>query len=189
LGSLTEELKQARARTLALVSRRAEVLKQMGADGARHRRSVEYLVCAEELRKQRRPMARVEAMLALADESLGPVQALKGLLSLERGRVSEALTCAEKAIGLSPWEARAWYVRGRVRLERLALGATADLERAARLSKEKDAEVLTALGEAQLAAGDKEAARQTLRKALHLQPADKAIQDLLRRSDGESRTN
>src|SRR5205823_3856338 len=104
---------QARARTQVLVARRDEYLKQMGQGGAKQISSVDYLVCAEELRAQKRPAARIEAMLALADDNLGSARAMKGLLSLERGQLREALGHAEKAIGASPWDARGWYVRGR----------------------------------------------------------------------------
>jgi tetratricopeptide (TPR) repeat protein len=168
IPQMPEDLKQARARTQALVARRDEYLKQMGETGKKRTGSIDYLVCAEELRTQRRPIARVEAMLALADDNNGSVRAMKGLLSLERGHLREALAHAEKAIGASPWDARGWYVRGRVRLERLALGGLADLEKAASLSKEKDAEILAALAEAQRAAGQEDAARETLRKASQL---------------------
>lgn len=160
-----DDLKQTRARTQALTARRDAYLKQAGT---KQIAAFDRLVCAEELREQKRTPARIEALLALADDSVGSVRALKGMLSLERGQLREALVHADKAILASPWDARGWYVRGRVRLERLAVGALADLERAARLSQEKDADILLALGQAQTAAGYAEAAQESFRKAAQL---------------------
>jgi Flp pilus assembly protein TadD len=119
-------------------------------------------------------------MIALAPEELGPVLSLRGLLALERGKLSDALAKAERAVALSPWDARGWFVRGRVRLERMALGGLADLQKAAELSGQKDADILQALADAQHLAGQRDAAVQTLRQAIRLRPEDKSMKELLR---------
>src|SRR5437879_2124811 len=76
--------------------------------------------------------ARGELLLSKAEaegRDLGPVRGLRAVMLLERGRLRRALVEAERAIVLSPTEARGWYVRGRVRLERAAAGALADLQK------------------------------------------------------------
>jgi hypothetical protein len=93
----------------------------------------------------------------------GPAYGLRALRSLECGRLSQALAGAEKAVNLSPKEARGWLVRGRVRLERAAPGALADLEKAAKLSAGRDADVLRWLAVA-LAQGNHDPAKEQHRR-------------------------
>src|SRR5262245_18256484 len=109
IPQMPDDLKQVRARTHALVDRRDDYIKRFGQVGAKLTGSVDYLVCAEELRGQKRPIARIEALLALADDAVGSVQAMKGLLCLERGQLREALAHSEKAIAASSWDPRGWY--------------------------------------------------------------------------------
>jgi Flp pilus assembly protein TadD len=112
------------------------------------------------------------------------VYGLKGRVALGQGRLREALAAAEKAVTLSPCEASGWHVRGRVRLEREAPGALSDLQKAAELSKRKDADVLRALAEAQMQAGQAEQARHTLQEALKLRPNDKSLTEQLKTWQG-----
>ena len=179
-------LQAARERTKALVARREALLKDAGV--TREKRgpwltAVDCCVCGEEALRQRRPLSEVEALVAKAagaGKELGCVYGLKGLLALGKGRLREALAAAEKAVVLSPREASGWYVRGRVRLERAAPGALADLQKAAELSQRQDADVLQALAEAQWQARQREPARQTLQEAVKLRPTDKALAEQLK---------
>jgi len=179
-------LQAARARTRALVERREALLKDAGITPANRGpwlTAADACVCAEEALRQGRPVAEVEALLTKATgtgKELGCVYGLKGLLALGRGRLREALAAADRAVVLSPRAASGWYVRGRVRLERATPGALADLQKAAELSRRKDADVLQALAEAQWQAGQAEPARQTLQEAIKLRPRDKALAEQLR---------
>src|SRR6202035_943383 len=69
---------------------------------------------------------------------LGPALALRGLVYLEKGNLKAAFADAQRALQLKPVDGRAFYVRGRVRLERAETGAVSDLERAATLSNRED---------------------------------------------------
>jgi tetratricopeptide (TPR) repeat protein len=187
------KLKAARQRTKKLIERREELLKDAGATRANRAEwltAADYCVCAEEALRQGRPAARVETLLTKAagtGKELGLVYGLKGRVALSQGRLREALAAAEKAVALSPCEASAWYVRGRVRLEREAPGALSDLQKAAELSKRKDADVLRALAEAQMQAGQAEQARQTLQEALKLRPGNKGLAEQLKAWQGSAK--
>jgi tetratricopeptide (TPR) repeat protein len=141
-----------------------------------------HLACAEHAHGTRLAAERVETLLAAAfpeGVDLGPAYALRALLALERGRLLRALPDAERAVKLSPGEARGYYVRGRVRLERGDEGALADLETAARLSGRQDAHVLHWLAAAQFRAGRKDDALATQREAVKLS-GEKELLDQLR---------
>src|SRR5262249_48129630 len=145
--------------------------KQMGV-GAEARgqwlTAVDAVVCAEEAHRQGRPAAEVEALLAKAEaagKELGAAYGLRGLLALGKGRLGTALAAAEKAVAPSPREAGGGQGGGGGGRERAARGALADREKAAALSRRKDADVLEALAEAQRQAGQEEPARQTQREA------------------------
>ncbi|MBI1916546.1 MAG: tetratricopeptide repeat protein, partial [Planctomycetes bacterium] len=180
LVTVPADLKASLERVRTLVTRRETLLKQSvpkASDRNRWITAIEYLVCAEEARREGNP-ARVEWLLAKAEaegRDLGSVRGLRAVLLLERGRLTQALVEAERAIVLSPEEASGWYVRGRVRLERAAAGTLPDLHKAAGLSGRKDADILQALAEAQFQGGQAEQGRQTLREVLKLRPSDKAL--------------
>ena len=135
------------------------------------------------------PPGRVEALLAGAFATgvdLGSAHALRGLLALERGRLGMALADAERAVSLSPGEARAYLVRGRVRLERLEKDALADLTRAAELSRRGDGVVLHWLAAAQFQAGQRGQALATQRAAVRLHPGDAELAEQLRQFERAS---
>lgn len=186
LPIISEELKQALMRVATLARQRDASLARLSDAVERDRAtaSLGYLVCAEELRAQKRAPARVEAMVAMAAQDIGPVLAFRGLLALERGQLGESLKLADQAVRASPGDWRGWYVRGRVRVERLALGGLADLEKAAELSGFRDADVLRSLAEAQHQSGHKEAAMKSLRKAMELRKDDKTLAELWRAWNG-----
>src|SRR5262249_25158429 len=145
--------------------------------------AVDACVCAEQAFAEGRPAAEVEALLAKAfvgDVELGPAFGLRALLAVEKGRLTKALTDAEKAVALCPNEGRGYYVRGRVRLERGKEGALADLEKAARLTKRKDGRVLHWLAAAQAEMGQAQEALATQREAAKLAPNDAEVAEQLR---------
>src|SRR5262249_2498232 len=132
---------------------------------------------------------RVEALLAgafPAGVDFGPAYALRGLLALERGRLGQALADAERAAALRPGEARAYLVRGRVRLERLEKGALADLTRAAELCRRGDGLMLHWLAAAQFQAGQRAQALATQREAVRLRPADADLAEQLQQFERAS---
>ena len=178
-------LKAVRERTKALVARRDAILEEAGVKGNDRSAwlpAADCCACAEEALRQGRPAAEVAALVqkaAATGKALGAMHGLQGVLALGRGRMREALAAAEKAIALSPREASGWYVRGRVRLERETPGSLADLQKAAELSRRQDADVLRALAEAQMQAGQPEQARQTLREAIKLRPGDRSLEEQL----------
>src|SRR5262249_9870486 len=110
----------------------------------------------------------------------GPTLALRGRLALGQGKLTKALTDAEKAITLSPNYAGGYLVRGRERLERQSDDGLADLEKAATLSERKDADVLHALADALFRTGQLKDALGTEREAAKLRPDDKEIAEQLR---------
>lgn len=133
------------------------------------------------------PRQQVEGLLAGAfpvGVEFGPAYALRGLLALERGRLGAALLDAERAIALTPNEARAYLVRGRVRLERVDRDALQDLTRAAELSGRKDAKVLHWLAAAQFQVGRRAEALTTQREALKLRPEDPELVEQMRQFGG-----
>jgi len=145
-------------------------------------RAAEALVCAEQLHSSGADAVGVEALLAVGfaeKVELGPAFALRGQLLLERGKLMKALADANRAVALSPKEARGHYVRGRVRLERGDIEALADLTRAAELSGRKDGTVLHALASALYRAGRKGEALTAQREAVKLNPDDRELAEQL----------
>jgi tetratricopeptide (TPR) repeat protein len=181
----SEELKQLCARVQSLGERRKAILKEMRPPAGQKdqwRQAVNLCVCAEEALAAGQPAERVEALLAgcFADGvELGSACALRGQLALERGRLARALADAERAVTLSPKEARGYYVRGRVRLERGAEGALADLEKAAQLGQRKDGDALHWLAAALFRAGRPQDAVAVQREALKCKPDDAEVQEQL----------
>jgi tetratricopeptide (TPR) repeat protein/transglutaminase-like putative cysteine protease len=169
-----------------LKARRRNVLKglKVPADKAElWERAAGALVCAEYARKQGRGNKDLMKMLGSAfpgDVEIGSAYSLRGLLYLEGGRLSKALTEAEHALRLSQNDARARYVRGRVRLELGNPGALHDLERAAELGRRQDPAVLHALARALARENRRADALAAAKKALELDPNNQDIQDYLR---------
>jgi tetratricopeptide (TPR) repeat protein len=182
----TPELRQACALASALALRGKALLKRANppADkAAACAAAVEHFVCAENAYREGRPAERVDQLLAAAfgrGVDLGPAYGLRGLLVLEKGRLTKALADAERALALSPDDYRGHYVRGRVRFERQAAGALADLEKAARLCRQKDGEVLHWLAAALFQAGRCQDAVALQRKAVALKPGAEELAEQLR---------
>ena len=144
--------------------------------------AIDTFLCADAY-AQRKPTATIEALLAAVFEQpveCAPAYALRSLLHLERGRLTKALADADRALQLDPWEARAYFVRGRVRLERADADALADLDRAALLTRRQDGTLLHWLAAAEFHAGEHALALATQREALKLLPTDSEIHDQLR---------
>jgi tetratricopeptide (TPR) repeat protein/transglutaminase-like putative cysteine protease len=182
----TPTLRQACAVATALARRRDAIVKEIKIPedkaNAWHR-AIEGLVCAEQAHADGLPVMRVEALLTAAFKDgveLGQARALRGLLSLEKGLLTKALADAERAVVLSPNEARGYYVRGRVRFERGRAGALDDLTRAAELSQRKDGTILHWLAAALFHGGRKDEALTTQREAAKLRPKDAELTEQLR---------
>jgi tetratricopeptide (TPR) repeat protein/transglutaminase-like putative cysteine protease len=202
VGKLREALQQAEScRTIAkpgnglrkacalaarLKKRRDDLAKEVRLPGDKveaGNKAMDVLVCAEYAHEQGRPAKDVAGLLAQAFPSgveIGPAYSLRGLVSLEHGRLAKALADSQRAISLSPQDARAYYVRGRVRFERGAEDAVRDLGRAAELSRRKDAAVLHALAAALFRVGRKEEALAAQKEAVKLRPQDAEMQEQLR---------
>jgi tetratricopeptide (TPR) repeat protein len=139
-------------------------------------------VCAERLYEIGTSAAEVEKLLFTVlkdDREIGPALALRGLLALEKGRLSKAAQDADRAIHLTPQEARGYYVRGRVRFEREQKGALDDLARATQLSRHQDPAILHWLAAAQFRAGKTEEAIATEQEAIKLNSHDPEFQQQL----------
>jgi tetratricopeptide (TPR) repeat protein/transglutaminase-like putative cysteine protease len=186
LAAPSEELQRARAQTAALAERRKGMLKELRVPPVKAQPwavAVDAFLAADLAYQEGASPRRVEALLAGAfvpGVDLGTAYALRGLLALERGRLGKALTDAERAVTLSPNEARGFFVRGRVRLERLDNGALADLTRAAELSRRGDGLILHWLAAAQFQAGQRGPALATQRAAVRLRPGDAELAEQLR---------
>jgi tetratricopeptide (TPR) repeat protein/transglutaminase-like putative cysteine protease len=144
--------------------------------------AVDAFVCAEFAYDHGGPSAHVEGLLvkALAGPvPCGPALALRGLMHLEQGRLTKALADGQRALALSPWEARAYYVRGRVLLEREQPHALLDLCRAAWLSDRHDGKILHWLATAFQRAGRRGAALAVQREAAALLPEDAEVLEQL----------
>ncbi len=180
-----EALVKTTERARHMLARRTELahdLKPATGKEAVFKTALDAFVCAEQARTDHRPVAQVEAMLAIAfaaDVDLGPAYGLRARLLLGQGKLAKALADAERAVTSAPGDADGYYVRGRVRLERRQEGALADLQRAAEISGRKDADVLHSLADALFQAGKREEAVKTQREALVLRPNDKDLADQL----------
>jgi tetratricopeptide (TPR) repeat protein/transglutaminase-like putative cysteine protease len=182
----TPALQRACALVIALLTRQIAVRKEARVPpgkGEAWDKALAYFVCAEQAHADGQPVGQVEALLAgaFADGiELGAAYALRGLLYLDKGRLSRALADAERAVALSPSEAGGHYVRGRVLLERGAEGALADLTRAAQLTRHEDAAVLHWLAAALFRKGNIGEAVKTQQEAVKLRPRDQELLDQLR---------
>jgi tetratricopeptide (TPR) repeat protein len=186
LTTVSEPLRQTRARVAALAARRKALLEELHVPPAKAYPwtvAIDAFLAAELAHEQGAAPKQVEALLAGAfgtGVDLGPAYGLRALLALERGRLGKALADAERAVALGPPEARGFLVRGRVRLERLERDALADLTRAAELSRRGDGVILHWLAAAQFQAGQREQALQTQRTAVKLRPDDAELAKQMR---------
>jgi len=181
----TVDLQLACVAVKALAARREAILKAArppeGQEAA-WRRAAGAFVCAEHAANLGAQLPRVETMLeaAFADGArLGPAFGFRSLAALEKGRLTKACADADQAIALSPDDARGYYVRGRIALERGSDKALSDLERAAKLSERKDAAVLHWLARALAQDGRKDEAIKTQREAVKLKPRDAEMSEQL----------
>lgn len=179
-------LRQAQILALKLLLRHAGLQKDIAASPEQRRAldlALDALVCAEHAREENRPVADVEKLVAKAlaqGVEVGPAYSLRGLLALEKGRLAAARDDAERALGLSPADARAYLVRGRVRLLRGDRRALRDLRHAATLSERKDPVILHWLAAALHNAGRHERALEVQRQAARLAPGNRDIAEQLR---------
>jgi tetratricopeptide (TPR) repeat protein/transglutaminase-like putative cysteine protease len=180
------DLSQASVLVDKLAERRREILASPTIPANRKalwRQAADAFVCAEEIHSEGRPVQEVEKLLASAfveEVELGPAFALRGLIALEKGRLTAALTDAERSLKLNAREARGYYVRGRVRLEREDRAALIDLARATVLTGRKDPMVLHWLALAFFRAGDHSQALTLQREAVRLRPQDTELTGQLR---------
>jgi tetratricopeptide (TPR) repeat protein len=193
--STTPELTRSYALIIALTQRRMTIehaFKIPAAKAEQWARAIDAFVCAEHALTEGQPIAKIQQLLALAfaeGVELGSAFALRGQLALDRGRLGEALADAERAVALSPQEARGFYVRGRVRLERGASGAVGDLVRAVDLSHKKDAVILHWLASALVQSGRPRAALAAQRLAVLLRPDDADLAEFLQRLEREGQSD
>jgi tetratricopeptide (TPR) repeat protein len=187
----TAGLKSARATVELLKQRREAILKQVRISTAKAEAcaaAIDTYVCAEHFQEARagsldfgvRRMQKLLNGAFAGGIEIGPAYGLRGLLMLEHGNLTKALADAEKAIVLSPQDARAFFVRGRVRFERVEAGAVTDLTRAAELTRRADAAILQALAAALWREHRREDALTALREAVKLRPKDVEIAEQLK---------
>jgi tetratricopeptide (TPR) repeat protein len=189
LTKRTDDLASMAAVVRELLGRRETLLSRAGVSGDQRdiwRNALGHYVCAEHAWEAGRPPEQVEALLKpVAQEGVdyGPAHALRGVLALECGQLSKALSEAEQALQCDARCANCYYVRGRVRLERGVEGALADLRQAAELSERKNAAVLHWLARALVQAGRLHDALATQREAVKLKPGDARMAEQLREFD------
>ena len=190
---LTPALRKTYALLVSLTQRQLDLQKSLKpppkAKVGAWNKAIEHLVCAEHALSVGKTPGEVQAILdgAFTPEiELGPAFALRGQLALERGRLVKASAAAERAVTLSPKEARGYFVRGRARLERGQEGALADLSRAAVLSGRKDAAMLHWLATALDKAGARAEALSAQREAAALQPQSEEIREQLKELEKET---
>lgn len=166
----TPALKEATALVEKLTRRRDELRGSAPGTG-----SLDRFVCAEHLHGRRKLPERVAALLdecLSGDTPPGQAYGLRAVMQVDRGRFTNALPNAERAIAQAPNDAHGYHARGRVRYERGVDGALADLERAAELSHRRDGMILHHLASAQRQAGKTHDAVETQRAAVGLVPDD-----------------
>ncbi|MCI0458320.1 MAG: tetratricopeptide repeat protein [Gemmataceae bacterium] len=185
VASPPEALARVREEVLALAERRKGLLRELKLAPAKAYPwavAVDAFLAADHAHRAGVAPKRVEALLAGAfgaGVDFGPAYALRGELALARGQLGKALADSERALTLSPREARGYYVRGRVRLERVDRDALADLTRAAELSRRGDGVILHWLAAAQFQSGLRAQALATQREAVQLRPHDPELAEQL----------
>jgi tetratricopeptide (TPR) repeat protein/transglutaminase-like putative cysteine protease len=189
ISEATMPLFRAYASIILLEQRRLNVLRECPAPTGKAEawnRAIDAFVCAErmyEVRPSGSSTHDAEKLLGTAFQDgveLGPALALRGLWELEKSRLSKAAQDAERALRLSPKEARGFYVRGRVRLERQDANALTDLVQAAQLSRRSDPAILHWLAAAQFKAGKLVEAIATEQEAIKLNGQEPEFQEQLR---------
>jgi tetratricopeptide (TPR) repeat protein len=182
----TAGLRQAVIVANSLARRQKDVLKAAKVPAGKEavwEDAAAKFVCAEHAWRDGRPAGEVEGLLS-DGVALGPAYGLRGQLALERGRLTKALADAEKAVALSPAEELGYLVRGRVRLERGAEGALADLTKAVELSNRRDATALHWLAAARFKAGQLAEALAAQKEAVKLRPKDRELAEQLKEIEG-----
>jgi tetratricopeptide (TPR) repeat protein len=183
----TPELRRVMGQFDNLLSRRERLWKAMGLPEGKKDlalASINRFLCMEVADQD--PSTREQATRLMADSfkeglPFGPTFALRGLFNLDKGNLKAAFVDAQKALEVGPVDARAYYVRGRVRLEKGEAGAISDLERAATLSNREDGTILHWLGGALFELGRLEDAITVQRRAVALRPHDSVAAEQLSR--------
>jgi tetratricopeptide (TPR) repeat protein len=192
-GKGTPGLSKIMRQVQTLVTRREQLWQDMNLpeDGKNQAwTAINHYLCADlayQNHAARDQVARLLGGSFVDGVDLGPALALRGLVYLEKGNLKAAFADAQRALQLKPVDGRAFYVRGRVRLERDEPGAVSDLERAATLSRREDGVILHWLAAALFEAGRPEDARIVQRRALELKPVDAELADQLRAFEKTSR--
>jgi tetratricopeptide (TPR) repeat protein len=174
-GGSQGELAKAVALVISLCQRRNLLRREMKESAAGIDKAIDLLVCAEHERREGITPQRVESLVKsalTAYPGFGPAHGLQALLHLEHGRLSDALSCAEQAVALAPWDARGHYVRGRVQLERGQSDALEELGEATTRALPADPELLTWYATALQRAGKTDLARSVRERAARLQVND-----------------
>jgi len=184
-------LRTAAKRARKLEARRDELLKLVPADEQKTAIEVVGVVaCLEEAALEIRVPERARTLLAKAVELAprsGLVLAWKAKLDLEQGKLARAAADADAAVAATPAYWVGHYVRGVCALEREKGDAVAALRQAAKLTDEKDAAVLFALGRALVQAGKAAEGRAELEKAARIQPDLEDLKPLLESLRGGQR--
>ena len=152
--------------------------------------ALDALACAEDLFREHALVSQIETLMKTVFGSgaeIGPAYALRAHLAVRQGKLRQALDDATKAVKLSPEDPSGFLVRGKIELERGQPSALADLQKAATLTRNRDAETLAALADALSGAGRIDEALKTARAALALRPADKDIAEQVRDLEGRSK--
>jgi tetratricopeptide (TPR) repeat protein len=108
------------------------------------------------------------------------LHAARGVELREAGNITEAVAAFERAVRTDPRNGQAWYVLSKAREELKPGSGLADLQRAAALAPGSSA-VFRDYGVALHEAGDVDAARAALARAVELNPADQAAHAALGR--------
>ncbi len=182
-------LQKATDRAHAIRERREELGKRAKVPAGKEN-VLDALACAEDLFREQAPHSQVEALLKVVFASgveVGPAHALRGRLALRQGKLRQALEDATKAVASCPEDPSGFLLRGKIDLERGKPSALTDLQKAAMLTRNRDAETLAALADALSTAGRIDEALKTARSALALRPADKEIGEQVRNLEEQAK--
>ena len=140
--------------------------------------AVDQAICADYFYSIGLPVEIVERLLP--KEDIGHAAPLRAILLLDKGQLSKASIEAEFAIRSIPKDARGWYVRGRVYLERDKLDAAhSDLNKAVELSGSTNGRILHWYATVLLNKKRFHEAEATQLLAAKLLPADAEIKEQL----------